>query len=210
MPRLASSLRILSLALVLAVSLIVASPAYASQAVCTAGGGSWDGTDSQTGKCTYPPTASITLSSCGTLPHRYVVTFVAAVETKAVCKPVQGGGYTSVHSGGGQAASLTLRLRNGKGQVTFPKGCPRNCSINSTLPDGPGKDTIIVTPLAVMYVRAGGETNSYTICFRNMTPGGGSVRIYRYAGGIWTPISAPSTASLVCASAAGDGSFYLH
>jgi hypothetical protein len=208
MPRLATSLRILSIALVLVLSVVVVSPALASEAVCTAAGGSWDGVDTVTGTCTYDSTNSETIAGCGSSRYTYLVQYFNSVEVGSMCKPLWGGGYTAVVSDGARQGSFSLHLKNGKASVTFANGCSSNCTINSTLPDGPGKDTLFLTPLATLYVRAGDSSNSYTACFRNTS--GGSVRIYRYAGGIWTPISAPSTASVVCASATGDGSFYLH
>lgn len=208
MSRTAFSLRLLVSALVIAISLVSAAPAYASQALCNTTGGVWDGSDGQTGNCTYASSDGITISSCGSDRYTYIIQYVAAVETDAVCKPLQGGGFTAVVSDGARAGSFTMRLKNGKASVTFPNGCASNCSINSTLPNGEGKATIYVTPLATLYVRAGGSSNSYQTCFSN--PTNGSVRIYRFAGGIWTPVSAPSSAALVCATATGDGSFYLH
>jgi hypothetical protein len=208
MTRITSPLLLLVFGLVLALSLVVVAPAYASQAVCTTNGGTWQGVDTVTGTCTYDSTNSEAIAGCGSSRYTYLVQYFNAVEVGSMCKPLWGGGYTAVVSDGARQGSFSLHLKNGKGSVTFANGCDSNCSINSTLPDGPGKESLYLTPLATLYVRAGDSSNSYTACFRNDS--GGSVRIYRYAGGIWTPISAPSTASVVCASATGDGSFYLH
>lgn len=208
MSRPAHLARLVAFGLVLALSLVFVTPAHASEALCIASNGTWDGPDGQTGTCTYASAESITISSCGSDRYTYIIQYVAAVETDAICKPNAGGGFTAVVSDGAREGSFTMRLKNGKGYVTFANGCESNCSINSTLPNGEGKATIYVTPLATLYVRAGSSTNAYTVCFQNTS--GGSVRIYRYAGGIWTPVSAPSAAAVVCAAASGDGSFYLH
>jgi hypothetical protein len=204
-----SVIRVLSLALVLIVAVIADSPAYAvtAEALCTGSNGTWDGTSSSTGTCTYAPDESITISSCGSSRYTYIITYTAGIETSAVCKPLHGGGYTAVTSDGAQANSFTLHLKNGKGYVTFAAGCNQNCAINSTLAEL-GRDTIYVTPLATMYVRTGRGSVDYTVCFNN--PNRQSVRIYRYIQGIWTPVNAPSTNAQVCASASRDGSFFLH
>lgn len=208
MSRLAHFTRWIAIGLVLSFSLVFVTPAHASEALCLASNGTWDGPDGQTGTCTYASANSITISSCGSDHYTYIIQYVAAVETDAICKPNAGGGFTAVVSDGAREGSFTMRLKNGKAYVTFTNGCESNCSINSTLPNGEGKASMYVTPLATLYVRAGGANNTYTACFQNTS--GKSVRIYRYAGGIWTPVSAPSAVAVVCATASGDGSFYLH
>lgn len=199
--------KFLPFTLVLLLALVWVTPAFAAQSLCTSNGGTWDGVDADNGTCTYPAGSSIAIAACGSDGFPYVITYVADVEEKAECV---GQGQTQVSSEGPVEAGFTLRLGGEKnGFVEFFAGsCDQNCTIDTNIPNL-AEDSIIVTPLATLYVRVdgGAGSGSYRVCFENTTAG--RVSIYRSIGGVWYPIAGPSGNGLVCATASGDGAFYL-
>lgn len=196
--------RAVSIFLIFVLALAWATPAFAAtgEEACNTAGGVWKSHDSANGKCIYAKGSTTALTECGDALHEYRVTYVANAEYSNKCVLIG----SRVTTDGAKSEATTLRIKNAK--VTFAAGtCKRNCSISADLPALP-KSSILLTPLATLYVRSGSANGLYQVCFKNTTRG--SVRIYRYRDGLWVPISAVSSAMQVCANASGDGSFYLH
>jgi hypothetical protein len=111
---------------------------------------------------------------------------------------------------GGSEVDVVLPIKGGwKGYVTFFGGtCKQNCTVDSVLPTL-AKQSILVSPLATVYVRVdGGVGNgSYQVCFAN--PLNDSLSLYQFISGTWWPVN-HSTNNPICTVASGDGAFYLH
>lgn len=198
--------RALSITLILVFSLVWVTPALAAtgEEKCNTAGGVWKSHDSSNGKCVYAKGSTTAVTQCGDALHEYRVTYVSDSEYSNNCVLIG----SRVSTDGPRTESATLRLKNKYASVTFAAGtCKRNCSISADIPALP-KSSIILTPLATLYVRSGSANGLYQVCFKNPTRG--SVRIYRYRDGLWVPISVVSSGLQVCANASGDGSFYLH
>jgi hypothetical protein len=89
----------------------------------------------------------------------------------------------------------------------FSEGtCAVNCYIDPHLPAG-AQNALPGGVITTLYVNISPDPGgSYSVCFEN--PDNESLTIYQYLGGIWVPLVV-STNNPVCASATGDGSFYL-
>lgn len=207
-----SSLRLIRLIslplLVLAITLVWVTPAFAAEAACTAAGGTWSGVDADNGTCSYSAGNLTAVSSCGSSRERYQVSYVANVETDADCIPMSRPA-TRIGTNGGSDTNFVIHIKGSwKGYVEFFGGtCKQNCTIDSVLP-ALAKESIIVTPLATVYVRVDGGvgTGSYQVCFSN--PLNESLNLYQFIGGTWWPVN-HSTSNPICAVASGDGAFYL-
>ncbi|MEX1247388.1 MAG: hypothetical protein WEA61_02800 [Anaerolineales bacterium] len=198
--------KIIPISLVLLLALLWATPTFAASAhACSAAGGTWDGPDAENGKCIYPAGSATAVAACGTSQLSYTTFFENDVQVSTLC----GGRGTTRSSDGPSDESFTLKLGHGKnGWVTFfDKSCRHNCTIDSVLP-GLAKAEIWTTPLATLYVRVdgGAGADGYQVCFNN--PSGNLWTIYQFFGGVWD-VAARSTGSIVCATASGDGAFFL-
>jgi hypothetical protein len=202
-------MRLISLPLlVLVISFAWATPAFAAEAVCTAAGGEWSGNNADNGTCTYPAGNSTAVSSCDSSIKSYQVTYVADVETDSNC--ILSRPATRVGTNGGSVTDITLPIKGKwKGYVEFFGGtCKQNCTVDSVLP-ALAKQSLLVTPLASVYVRIDGGVGagSYQVCFAN--PLNESLNLYRFIGGTWWPVNR-SIRNPICTLASGDGAFYLH
>lgn len=189
--------------LILVLALTGVTPAFAEEGHCLSNGGTWSGSDDDNGRCTYPAGGSIATAACTT--SGYTVTYVNDMEVKSGC----GNGQTAKSTHGPSEETFTLRLGGDRnGWVTFSANvCQKNCTIDSILP-GIAEASILTTPVASMYVRidGGNPVGFYTVCFAN--PNYSSHTVYRFVGGIWTPV-ARSTGATICAAASGEGAFFL-
>jgi hypothetical protein len=97
------------------------------------------------------------------------------------------------------------------GSVFFPAwACPQSCLIGFVLPFEAEND-LPPDALATVYVQLDDLDGSpygasYQVCFEN--PDEELLTLFRYVSGAWRALNT-SSRSLVCATASGDGSFYL-
>lgn len=197
--------------LVLIITLLSTSPAYAAEDACTLAGGTWSGVDPDNGTCTYPPGNPVAVAACGSSTIVYEVTYEFDTEMDAICIETRvPPSETRIRSNGGSEESFVLRLKGDRnGWVEFFGGsCKQNCTIDSILPEL-AKESTIDTPLATLYVRVdgGAGTGSYRVCFNN--PYGEGLNLYQFIGGNWWLVNF-SHSNPICALASGDGAFYLH
>jgi hypothetical protein len=189
--------------------------------------GSWSGVDADFGTCTYAPNSNWAIANCGA-DHEFTETWTDDEEHFTDCNliliPVTGGSSGESSDPGGCMTEVrgpleqpvTLYLCHHKpGSATFPTGaCALKCTISADLP-GPADRKLPGNEVAVFYVRVvnpGGEpgTDRYTVCFYVKDLGLEPPSIYRFSGGEWVLVAyGTSNSSYVCASAAGDGAFYL-
>jgi hypothetical protein len=206
----------IALLLALTVTLVGASPAYAAENDCTTNGGTWSGADSDNGTCNYPSGNTVSVLACGSGVDIYEVTFEFDTESDAVCflPPIHifvpGSGGTRVYSPADTQTGFVLRLKGDHNGFVefFDNTCINSCTIDSVLPDL-ARNSTIDTPLAAVYVRVdGGAGNgSYRVCFNN--PYGEGLNLYQFIGGNWWLVNF-SHSNPICATASGDGAFYLH
>ena len=197
--------------LVLIITLLSTSPAYAAEDACTLAGGTWSGVDPDNGTCTYPLGNPVAVAACGSSTIVYEVTYEFDTEMDAICIETRvPPSETRITSNGGSEESFVLRLKGDRnGWVEFFGGsCKQNCTIDSILPEL-AKESTIDTPLATLYVRVdgGAGTGSYRVCFNN--PYGEGLNLYQFIGGNWWLVNF-SHSNPICALASGDGAFYLH
>lgn len=192
-----------------------------AQFLCESNGGSWNGTSSSTGICTYPEGNTIATQACGP-GHNYTQEWVTNEGPESTCVLVvtddDDPDYNLIYMGcgsrvwGPQPDAVLVYLCWGyNGSVFFPAwACPQSCLIGFKLPFEAEND-LPSDALATVYVQLddtnGGPYNaSYQICFEN--PDDELLTIYRYVSGEWRALNT-SSRSLVCTTASGDGSFYL-
>ena len=186
------------------------------QVSCLANGGTWDGMDSISGTCTYPAGNNVAMKYCGA-GYKYAVSYIEGSQASQTCTP--GESYYSVlYMGCGNRVEgpnpdpVVVHLCWGyNGFVRFPAYvCPLTCLIGFVLPYQAAGD-LPSGALATLYVQLDDTDGSpyngtYTACFEN--PEGETLTLYRYISGEWRAINT-SSRNPVCASATGDGSFYL-
>ncbi|HSS99469.1 MAG TPA: hypothetical protein VLK33_20680 [Terriglobales bacterium] len=203
--------RLFALSLILILSLLIVSPAYAltdQQDICEDNGGTWTGADAFNGYCEYPFGNTTSDQECG--EHGKLTTnFSNGALTGSHCsfEPTPGGAAGDETSNGLNA--ITLQLGQGKnGSVTFsPGACPVKCTISANLHRN-AKNALPSEALATLSVRIVGNVGgSYLVCFK--TAGLDHPTIYKFVGGAWVRIAMLSTANRICASTTGNASFYL-
>lgn len=198
-----------------------ASVAFASgdrQTECQDNGGSWVGSDANTGTCTYPEGNAVTLSVCGAgyILTRSYTAFSLDSETCTAVAVDDGPSYfygeCSDRQEGAATGPINLAPCNGyNGSATFGEGaCATECTVGAGLPSVANRN-LPDDALATLYVRVVGEdgqpsNDSYTACFDN--PEGISLTLYRFVSGEWRAL-VTSSGDPICAGASGDGSFYI-
>jgi hypothetical protein len=194
---------------------------------CSAGSGSWSGSDPDAGTCTYPANSAEAVSNCGA-DHSYTVIYAGGESVQSFCTAVSAG----ISSGSGGSLDepdgcrrevrgpleerVTLALCGGhNGAAHFPIGaCELKCSITAALPAGAARK-LPANALDTMYVRTldpGGTKNfdTYTVCFNTKDLGLDPPAIFRFIAGIWTPIAIGNPDStVVCTIGSSEGSYYL-
>lgn len=212
--------------LVIAVSLLVTTPALAggpyTSTYCASIGGTWSGLGSVDGQCKWAANTATAIAACGADQDYTVLvsaghSFSSSCTTPASSSPDPVSDEDQSHpedqaTDGGSEGPVTLTLGGDKnGSVTFPpETCPQKCTISSKLPSE-AKQHLPSNALATMYVRvidAGGNpgNGSYQVCFNNAK--NEAVVIYRFVSGAWVGMAA-SSGSQICTTANGEGSFYL-
>jgi hypothetical protein len=193
------------------------------EATCDAAGGSWSGSDSNTGTCTYDANSAAALFSCAA-DEELVEFYFSGAFHHGECNLVVSGSSsdsdsdedadeTKKETDKNSEGPVTLVLGGDKnGDVTFPpETCTQKCTISANLP-GPAKNSIPGDAAGTIYVRLVDEngnpgTGTYLVCFNN--PDGHPVIMYRFVGGAWVALTFASSSNRICVSASGDGAFYL-
>lgn len=198
-----------------------------AQIMCEDNGGSWAGIDAETGTCTYPEGNAIATQACGP-GYNYTQEWVTNEGPESTCVLLstvvlsvteeEQPDYNLVYMGcgsrvwGPQPDPVLVYLCWGyNGSVLFPAwSCPQSCLIGFVLPSEAAND-LPPDALATVYVQLDDLDGSpygasYQVCFEN--PDEELLTLYRYVSGEWRALNT-SSRSLVCASASGDGSFYL-
>jgi hypothetical protein len=192
-----------------------------AQDLCESNGGSWDGLDARTGICTYPEGNTIATQACGP-GYDYTQEWVTNEGPESTCVLLVTTDVTSdynlIYMGcgsrvwGPQPDPVLVYLCWGyNGSVLFPAwSCPQSCLIGFVLPFEAAND-LPPDALATVYVQLDDLDGSpygasYQVCFEN--PDEEMLTLYRYVSGEWRALNT-SSRGLVCATASGDGSFYL-
>lgn len=214
------------LALSLAVLAWLQVDAATQEDVCVGNFGSWSGVDADFGTCTYAANSNWAIANCSSSIHTFTETFlsdesytstctlVAAASSASGSAPAPGGCKSEVR-GPLEKKALLYLCHHKNGSATFPIGaCALKCLISADLPDQ-AERKMPGNAAAVIYVRVvapGGVpgNDSYTVCFYVGDLDLDPPSIYRYVGGEWVLVTYGNQANtMVCASAMGDGAFYL-
>lgn len=180
------------------------------QGLCEDGGGTWVGSDAWNGTCTYPPGVFQAESPCNDTQIVQTTIVYFPFSRTFHCINVTSGGEEYSHNSG-QSADEPIRLCTqaaGEWRCSyFNEGtCAVNCYIDPHLPAG-AQAALPGGVISTLYVNISPDPGGfYSVCFEN--PDNVSFTIYQYLGGVWVPLMT-STINPVCASASGDGSFYL-
>lgn len=193
-----------------------AGVAYASvtpQDFCEDNNGSWSGASVHTGTCTFAAGNAVALVACGSDVYALQHTYVSFAKTGESCLQTvfPYGTCGDLAEGEGEEEEITPCYDDGGSSATFgPGACSGNCVISSSLPKdaannlpGDALDTLYVM---VRDAEGNPSTDSYTVCFAN--PNGALLTIYRFVSGGWRAL-ATSNSDPICATATGDGAFYL-
>jgi hypothetical protein len=214
----------LILAALLALALIFsqAGTAYASaapQEICEDNNGNWSGPNNGTGTCTYAAGSAVALDACGSNLLAYQTTYSSYAFTGDECIqtifPTSTPTYPygtcgDLAEGEGEEEEITPCYDDGSYATFGPGACSGNCVISTSLPKdaanhlpGDALDTLYVM---VRDADGNPSTDSYTVCFAN--PDGDLLTIYRFVSGGWRAL-VTSSGDPICATASGDGAFYL-
>lgn len=190
---------------------------------CAIDGGTWSGSDPETGTCTFAANTPGAIANCGA-DHAATVTYNQDETIDVACSYVApaasssgpGYGYCGTEVRGPLEHPVTLKLcKNRNGAATFPTGaCYVKCTISPGVP-GPARRKIQGKSYASMYVRSvapgGGPGNdSYVVCFNLDDLNLKTPTIYRFVAGSWQAVAIGTAESrVICATASGDGAFYL-
>jgi hypothetical protein len=192
---------------------------------CIGNFGSWSGIDAETGTCTYAANSNWAIANCGA-DHIFTESFHPDESTTSGCTlyiapassgsgPPDPGGCRSEVRGPLEKKVVLYLCHHKNGSAAFPIGaCSMKCTISADLPDQ-AERRLPGNAAAVIYVRVvepGGApgSDSYTVCFSVNDLGLTPPSLYRYVGGDWVRIAfGNENSTLLCASAAGDGAFYL-
>jgi hypothetical protein len=204
----------LTLLLVLSTTLNAFAGDLTHQDYCEGSGGTWVGDDGYFGTCTYPPEHEYSLEACDegqSLVYEYPI----EAEPFSTCvTPESTPGTpadTDTHHSGNSSIPPVLSCTIASGPwrcAYFNEGtCAVNCYIDPHLPSGADHDLPDGGVYSTLYVNISPDPGgSYVVCMEN--PDNELFTLYQYLGGVWVPL-AVSTNNPVCASATGDGSFYL-
>jgi hypothetical protein len=195
-----------------------ASIAYASdpaQVICVDNGGTWDGSDVNNGVCTWAAGSTVAVDACGNDTHAYRRTYVGGGLTGDECVQTIFPTYPygtcgDLAEGEGEEEEITPCYDDGSYATFGPGACSGNCVISTSLPKDaanhlPG-DALVTLYVMVRDADGNPSTDSYTVCFAN--PDGDLLTIYRFVSGEWRAL-VNSSADPICATASGDGAFYL-
>jgi hypothetical protein len=175
-------------------------------------GGVWSGSDPYTGTCTFEP--GTTESPCEQ-DQIVVLSYDDGEFLGLDCFEVETGPSTPLdtddrHSGNSSIPPvLSCTIASGPWRCAyFNEGtCAVNCYIDPHLPSGAEHDLPDGGVYSTLYVNISPDPGgSYVVCMEN--PDNELFTLYQYLGGVWVPLVV-STNNPVCASATGDGSFYL-
>jgi hypothetical protein len=207
---------LLDVSLVLLLVLSIAQPAFANgfsnQDYCEDSGGVWVGVGGSPsfGTCTYQPDDPDSQENCDQGESYQVILPEEGNPVENCLSPSSPVVETDTHhSGNSTTASVTTcTLASGDWRCAyFAEGtCAVNCYIDPHLPAG-AQSALPGGVITTLYVNISPDPGgSYSVCFEN--PDNESLTIYQYLGGVWVAL-ATSTNNPICASATGDGSFYL-
>lgn len=208
----------LFVAVLLALTLVFSQygVAYASdpaQVVCEDNGGTWSGSNVNTGLCTWGAGSAVALDACGNDTHAYKRSYVSGTLTGDQCTQTvfsYGSTCADMAEGGDQQEEITPCYTNNSSATFGPGACSGNCVVSSSLPRD-AANNLPGDSLDTLYVMVRDEdgnptTDSYTVCFNNAS--GALLTIYRFVSGAWSAF-ATSSGDPICATASGDGAFYL-
>ncbi len=189
---------------------------------CLVNGGTWTGSSTFAGTCSYPPNSSLANQVCGpdmALTVEYnsdesIVNTCSDPPAASSAGPGYGGCGNEVR--GPLPQPITLPLCGGKnGSATFPVGdCKLKCTVTNRLPQLAEKK-VPNGAEATIYVRVidpGGlpGVDSYTVCFSLENLDLDPPAIYRWVGGQWElQMIGNKDSNFICSMADGDGAFYL-
>lgn len=165
------------------------------------------------GTCTYPSGNAVALSVCG-VGYSLARTYVSGSLTSQSCTRVGDyyyGECSDRQEGASQEPAFLTPCGGQNGSATFePGACATECTVGTGLPSV-ANSHLPADAIATLYVRVVGadgqpSNDSYTACFANLD--GIELTLYRFVSGEWRAL-VTSSGNPICASASGDGSFYI-